>query len=379
MKLSYVVAGVLALATTGWVLSGQLETEDNAAAVPSAQAKTEPALPQVRVRQQTAEPRMAKIVLRGRTAASRSVEISAETRGRVAEVFVEKGSTVAAGAPLVRLETEDREAQLRQAKALEAQRRIEYEAAVQLSEKGYRAETSLADAKAKYEGARAAVARMEIDISHTLIRAPFDGVVDARYAEIGDFVDVGDPVAQLVDLDPILMVGQISERDVNKLALGDPGMAKFVTGDTAQGTVRYISSVADETTRTFRIELEAENPAGGPDRQIVQGLSAELHLPVEERPAHRVSPAILTLSDAGEIGIKTLNDDNVVEFQPVQIIDDGPDGLWVTGMPPTVTFITVGQEFVTPGQRVKPIPDQQMEPAQEQQMEPIPGSGVGPS
>ncbi|WP_162913042.1 efflux RND transporter periplasmic adaptor subunit [Rhodospirillaceae bacterium SYSU D60014] len=353
MKLSYVIAGGLALASIGWILSGQLGTEDKAAAAPPPQAKAEAALPQVRVRQQAAEARTAEIVLRGRTVASRSVEISAETRGRVAEVFVEKGAVVAAGDPLVRLDREDREARLRQVKALEAQRRIEYEAAAQLSKKGYRAETALADSKAKLEEARAAVAGMEIDIAHTLIRAPFDGVVDARQAEIGDFVDMGDPVALLVDLDPILMVGQISERDVSKIAPGDPGTATLVSGDMVHGKVRYISSVADETTRTFRIELEADNS----NRQVVQGLSAELHLPVKELPAHRISPAILTLSETGEIGVKTVNADNIVEFQPVQIIDDGPDGLWIAGLPPTVTLITVGQEYVTPGQRVEPVPE----------------------
>ena len=89
----------------------------------------------------------------------------------------------------------------------------------------------------------------------------------------------------------------------------------------------------------------------------MQGLSSELRLPVADLPAHRVSPAILTLADNGDVGVKTLNADNVVEFHPVTIVADGPDGLWLVGLPEKVTFITVGQEFVQPGQKVQPVPD----------------------
>jgi hypothetical protein len=93
------------------------------------------------------------------------------------------------------------------------------------------------------------------------------------------------------------------------------------------------------------------------DKRIIQGLSTELRLPVADLPAHLVSPAILTLADNGDIGVKTLNAENIVEFHPVTIVADGPDGIWLAGLPEKVTFITVGQEFVQPGQKVQPVPE----------------------
>lgn len=359
MKRSQLIAGLIALAAIGWLLSGQIEAQDETAATTEAArpGPEEAALPQVRVRRQAAEPRTSEIVLRGRTAASRIVQVSAETHGTVAELFVKKGTVVEAGTPILRLSSEDREARLRQARALADQRRLEYEAASKLAEKGYRAETALADARAKLEEANAAVAAMEIDIEHTLIRAPFEGVVDTLPVEIGDFLTTGDPVATVVDLNPILIVGQLSERDVGTVTTGDRGSARLINGSTVSGTVRYISATADEATRTFRLELEVENP----DRRIVQGLSSEIRLPVKELPAHLVSPAILTLADDGQLGVKTVNAEDVVEFHPVTIIDHGPEGVWIAGLPPLATVITVGQEFVVAGQRVEPVPERGLE------------------
>jgi multidrug efflux system membrane fusion protein len=363
MRVSYLLAAAVALAAIGWIASGQIDQlkslssagapGDAPANGPVAETAMEAALPQVRVRTQTAELRAADILLRGRTEAVRSVELRAETRGTVKEIAVEKGSVVAANDVLLQLSQDDRLARLRKAKAQLEQRQIEYDAAAQLSTKGYRSDTAVAESRAQLEVAKADVAAMEIDIAYTTVRAPFDGLVDARLAEIGDFLDVGDPIATIVDLDPILVVGQISERDVGQIHVGDAGTGRTSSGVSLRGTVRYISAVADEDTRTFRVELEVPNPT----RRVVQGLSAELRLPMAPIAAHRVSPAILTLADDGTLGVKTLGEDGIVKFHPVTVVEDGPDGIWLAGLPSRVTFITVGQEFVTDGQRVVGVPE----------------------
>src|SRR3546814_14596689 len=89
------------------------------------------------------------------------------------------------------------------------------------------------------------------------------------------FVDRGDTIARLVDLDPMLIVTQVNERDVQSLTVGAPGKARLIGGLTVEGRIRHISSVADEATRTFRVELEVPNP----DRRIANGMTAEITLP----------------------------------------------------------------------------------------------------
>jgi multidrug efflux system membrane fusion protein len=299
------------------------------------------------------------VILRGRTEAERKVDIKAETYGRIIELEVEKGDWIKKGATLARLSPEERPARLAEAKALHAQRKIEYDASRRLSKKGYRAETQLAAAKAALETAAASVTRAQVALRTTTIQAPFDGLIVARAAEIGDFIDKGEPVARILDLDPVLAVGQISEGNRGRIAVGGPARVALVGGREVPGKIRFIAAEAEATTRTFRIEVELPNP----DAEIPDGITAEIRLPLGEVAAHRVSPAILTLTDDGAIGVKTLGPDNRVRFHPVRIIGDGTDGVWLSGLPERITLITVGQDFVAEGQTVRPIDEANLPPA----------------
>ncbi|MBL6946526.1 MAG: efflux RND transporter periplasmic adaptor subunit, partial [Rhodospirillales bacterium] len=164
-------------------------------------------------------------------------------------------------------------------------------------------------------------------------------------------VEVGSTVARVVDLDPILIVGSVAERNVSAVAVGTLGVVRLVTGEEVGGTVRYVSKVGAEETRTFRVEVEVDNPNG----KIAEGLTTELRLPLGRVFAHRVSPAVLTLSDKGVVGIKAVGNGDVVEFFPAQLIADTPDGIWLGGLPEQLRLITVGQEFVRIGQHVVPV------------------------
>ena len=72
--------------------------------------------------------------------------------------------------------------------------------------------------------------------------------------------------------------------------------------------------------------------------------------------AHNASPAALSLDDAGVIGAKIVDADNIVRFIEVQIVSDTATGVWLTGLPATAEVITVGQELVFAGQRVETVP-----------------------
>lgn len=359
MKRSIIFAIFLAIAATAWVLSGQLGDSDAQpdAQKPPADLASLAKAPTVRVRISIAQDHAIVELLRGRTEANRLVEVKSETDGRLIELTVDDGSTVKAGDVIARLAPGDRAARLAQAKALFSQRKIEHEADLALSKKGYRAETTLAATQAFLEAAAAAVKVAEVEFSYTVIRAPFDGVIDDRYLEIGDFVDRGDAIAQLVELDPILIVTQVNERAVQGLSLGAAGRARLMTGAVVEGHIRHISSVADEATRTFRVELVVPNP----EDRIADGMTAEIALPLAQAKAHAVSPAILTLSDSGLIGVKAVDGDKRVVFHPVKVVDTDLKGIWVTGLPDAVTLITVGQEYVSVGEEVQAVPESEIE------------------
>jgi len=354
MNKSYVIAFVFAAAVSGWIISGQLGgTAEGAKASVEANAETlakevAPEKLSVRIRALTAEPRSREIVLRGRTKSVRSVKVRAEIAGRVTKVLRGKGAYVKAGDVIAHLDIYDRPQRLKEAKALVYQRRLEHKAALSLSKKGFRAETKLAAATTLLDSAQSHVTRIELEISHTRIRAPFAGIIDSRPVEIGDYLKIGNPIVVIVDQDPYLVVGEVTEREVGYLKVGQQTTAGLITGQQVSGKISFIAATADSATRTFRVEVRVPNPK----RDLREGVTAEIRIPLAQKPAHFVSPAVMTLNDDGEIGVKIVDDDNIVHFRAATILSDSEKGIWLSGLPSQIRIIVVGQEFVRDGDEV---------------------------
>ena len=350
---SPLIAGAIAVLAAGWIASGQIGNQANGAEQVTPPDTQETAVPRtsVRVADLVARPRMEIVSITGRTEASRSVDLRAETEGQIIELLARRGDVVAKKAIIARLRLDDRGAKLAEAKALLRQREIEFEAARKLHEKGFRSTTAQAASQAYLDAARAVVERMEIDIARIALRAPFAGTVGAGHVELGDFVQVGDVAATIVDLDPVLAVGSVSERQIGGLQNGGTAAVKLIDGSTHQGVIRFIAPVADPQTRTYRVELEIANP----DNRIRDGLTAEIQFPLGEARTHLVSPSVLTLNEAGVVGVRTVDASDTVRFIPVEILADETQGVWIGGLPEQVRLIVVGQEFVVEGERVTPV------------------------
>jgi multidrug efflux system membrane fusion protein len=197
------------------------------------------------------------------------------------------------------------------------------------------------------------VAAAEEELARTVIRAPIAGTIEQPIAEIGETLSIGDTCATIVDADPILVTGQVTERDVSDIELGTVASVELVTGEKAEGEVTFVSRTADPDTRTFTVEITLANADGA----LRAGVTAEARIPLQPARVHRLSPGVLTLADSGEVGVRTVDDEGRVAFRPVEIAMQDTEGFWVTGLPQTVTVITVGQDFVVEGQIVEPIKD----------------------
>ena len=327
------IALLFTLLLVGWLASGpiqhRLAGDAAAPALPIAAAEPAPRRMTVRVVESTARPIAPEIVINGHTAPVRAVQLKAETSGRVVEVPVAEGSVVEPGTVLARLDLRDRESKVRQMAAAQAQRELEYEAARKLGAKQFQSETRVAEALAQLEAARAELVQTRLDLVRTAIAAPFKGVVEQRMVEVGAFVEPGDPVAEVIEQDPFLVVGDAPEAMVARFEVGEPGIAQLADGRTAQGHIRFVATQADEATRTFRVELEVPNPDG----RLPAGMSARIVVREPSLLAHRVSAAILVLADDGEIGIKAVDPDGIVRFYPAQIAKAETDAVWLAGLP----------------------------------------------
>jgi len=352
-----VSAGIVSVVAL-WLLSGQFggDAEQDHSVQTAVADTTRNA---VRVRTQSAEEVMRTIVVNGKTAPARIVNLAAETDGRIEHVGAERGASLERGNLIVRLDKRDRSARLAQAQATLKQREVEYEARLRLESESYVSEAQLQEAVALLETARAEVTRAELDLGYMSIRAPFAGALQARSVEVGDFVSRGDPIATYVDNRRIIVSANLSEFDARFVNVDDAAEATLATGETVRGRIRYVAPVADEATRTFEVELEVDN-AGG---KLRAGGTAELRIPAEAVFAHRISPSLLTLDDAGNVGVKIINDLGQVEFVVADIALSSNDGVWLAGLPETATIITVGQGYVASGAVVDTVPESDAETA----------------
>tara|TARA_Y100000022_G_scaffold41755_1_gene34461 strand:- start:19887 stop:20957 length:1071 start_codon:yes stop_codon:yes gene_type:complete len=331
-----------------WMLTGIFQNSSNSNDINSLKINTEETVIKVKAKKIKSELRQSNVLVQGRTESNRNVLVSSETNGIVREIFVKKGDFVKKDQILCKLSTDSRKAKLDEAKALMLQKKLEWDASKVLVEKGYRSQTKAAGSKAAYDASKALVIQMEEELENINIRSPFDGFFNDNLAEVGDFLSIGMPCGQVVDYNPILVIGQVSEQEIKKIKSDIQGYAVLSTGEKLNGLLSYVSKTADSKTRTFRIELEINNS----NFDIKDGITAELFIPTKKVEAHLIPPSSLTLDSDGKIGVRHIDSNNKVIFSDVEIIGDEKELIWVSGLPEEITLITIGQEFVIEGQKV---------------------------
>lgn len=319
------------------------------------------ALQSVRTSTYVAEPMTVEVSLRGRTKAKASVGAVAETAGIVDTVHVTKGQKVAVGELLCTLDQGTRAAAVAQAKATVAQAsaglvkaQSDYDTNAELRAKGLAApntaqqvEVGLSSAQANVSAAQAGLDNAEAELNRTEIKAKVAGVVQDPLVNAGAMLGQGQPCATIVQLDPILFVGQVPEARIGLARLGLDATIDTITGQSVPGKVTYISATADAATRSFPVEIEVPNA----NAAIRDGVSATAKVVMGSALAHLLPQSVLTLNDSGVLGVKTVTD-SVVKFVPITIASDTREGVWVLGLPTSADVITVGQEYVVDGQSV---------------------------
>ncbi len=332
------------------------------------------------------------VLLRGQTKANRQVEVLAETTSTVISEPKRRGSFVEAGdllceldpgtrpaslaeAKAGKLEAESRipeaEARLEEAHALVAEADINLKAARKLSETGFGSETRRVSSEAAMSSAEAGIKSAEAGLEATragiesaaaeveaaqremdrlTIEAPFQGLLESDTAELGSLMQPGTLCATIIQLDPIKLVGFVPETEVNRVQVGALASAQLVTGRQVEGRVTFLSRSADETTRTFEVEITVPNE----DLTIRDGQTATIRISAEGAKAHLLPQSALTLSNEGQLGVRTVGAGDVVDFMPVRVLRDTAEGVWIDGLPETTDIIVVGQEFVVKGVTVNP-------------------------
>lgn len=345
-----IIAFFIAVAMGIWLFSGELESNIAIADEASDAIQGDGTeLAYIRAVRSEADLRELYLEVSGQTQANRIVQVKSEVTGRVEAIPGLKGTRVEAGDLLCKIAVDTRQSDLDQAKADLKSAQLEYDGMVDLKTRGLQSEILLARAAADLEGSRANAKRAELALVKTMIVAPFNGVVETQAVEVGDFLNVGQNCVTLMEIDPVLVVGQVAEKSINAVSLGGKVEITLITGESLVGSVSFIAQSPDLATRTYPVEVTVANP----NNSIRAGLTAQMSVPVGQEAAHKISPASLVLNDAGTVGVKIVDDANVVHFKAVKILSETPEGIWVHGLPGRINLITVGHEEVFEGQLVK--------------------------
>jgi multidrug efflux system membrane fusion protein len=358
MLRSLIPAFLIAAITAGWLFWGFYSGVKPEVTKPAATLDAPATLQAVSTAEIGLRDFSSELRFTAETQVDRKLEIKAEIGGQIASLRVERGQSVSKDQVIAVLEADERPAQRAEAQAALSQAEADLKAKKALLNQGYGSQIEVDGATAAVERAKAALLRADLAMKKLEIKAGFAGVIEETYVEPGAFVNPGAAIALLLDKEPIEVVGLAGERQIGSIKLGMVGHVALATGTEFDAKVSYISTVAEGDTRTFRVELTALlDQAETRALNLPEGVSADVHIPTPPRQAHFVPTNALTLGSGDQIGVKAVDSDNKVVFQPARIMHATATGLWLDDLPETLTLIVQGQELVASGDQVvaKPI------------------------
>ena len=281
-----------------------------------------------------------QLVRPGEAEASREVGIASAMGGIIERLNVDDGDEVRAGERIAEVDRKLYAAQ-RSIAAVEhddAERELERVQGMG----GAVASQRIDQATTRLARAEAQLRLSDIQRARTTIEAPFAGVLAEVTAERGGFVPPGGTLARLLQLDPIVVSVSVADRDVGSLSVG--GKARVTTSGTpspVEGTVSFVAPAADLKTRTFRVEVEVDNP----ETRIRPGMIATVEFEGEGATAALVIPQDFLVTRLEGNGVFVVGDDGAAAWRPLQLGELIRDQVVVT------SGLAQGDEVVVVGQR----------------------------
>ncbi|MDM9629004.1 efflux RND transporter periplasmic adaptor subunit [Rhizobium sp. S152] len=321
-------------------------------------------------------------ILPGRAEAVQVADIRPQVSGLITDIAFREGGEVKKGDVLYQIEDAPYLAAAAQARAAIAKAEASVPSAQSNFDRYQRlvgsgatqieletARTNLLQAEAEVESAKAALTAADIDLDHTKIRAPFDGVIDQTAYNVGNVVAANQTTALTTvrQLDPVYIL--LTESSTNLLKLRDAinsGEIKGPAGNAAfrlilengkeydhRGTLDMSKSVVSETTGTFTIRVRFPNP----DRIILPGMyvRATLELGAENGFA---LPQLATGRNAnGELTAQFVSAEGKVETRVFENASPSNNSWLVTdGIKDGDQLIVSGLQSITAGMPVKATP-----------------------
>lgn len=199
----------------------------------------------------------------GSLAPNETTTIRPEMTGLIRSIHFQEGQRVEKGMLLVKIDDAELQAQLAQTHARHELSRLNLERAENLRQTKSNTEADVDRARSEFTAARAEIDLLKVRLARTEIRAPFDGVIEARTLSAGDYVNTQSVITTINDLTRMKVEFQVPERYLSKVKRGTTFTVRSTTTATdagVQGEVYFVNSVIDRNTRSSEVKGFLDQP-----------------------------------------------------------------------------------------------------------------------
>jgi membrane fusion protein, multidrug efflux system len=354
----YVVGIALVIVAGGWVTLSNRKHDETLGRESEARAAEVKQGPAVTFATVVMSPDTRGLAYLGEAKPFQSVTLYAKLSGYVNRIDVDRGDRVKAGQLLATIDSPETADRIRQAEAQLENRRSIFKRAQELGKMNFYSQQAVDQARADARVAEAALAEIRQEKNYQAIKAPFDGVVTARYVDRGALVQNAAnaqtsalPIVAVAQNERLRIFVYLDQRDVSRVHVGDaadivdPGVPDRVY----KGKVARTTGELDPKTRTLMTEVDVDNPDGA----LIPGSFLQVTLRVKAPSLPEIPAGALVLRGAKTL-VAQIGSDDVVHFVPVVVAEhDGQIVRLKEGVSPGMRVALNAGEAVTEGSKVR--------------------------
>jgi membrane fusion protein (multidrug efflux system) len=269
------------------------------------------------------------------------VQVFAEAPRRVTELLVEEGTPVRKGRTLIQLQDDEQKSAVAKAEIELKESERDYDRAKELYEQKLVTEETFTEAGYRVERNRLALADARRELGYTQVRAPISGVITERLVNLGDQVTVNQPLFRIVDFDSIVARIYVPEKDMARLAVGQPARLKAdaLGGKVFTGAIERVSPIVDPATGTVKVTVATPRQEG-----LRPGMYVEVELVTAVHDAALLVPKRALVYDNDQVFVFRLKDERRVERLRVAPLLENTDFIEPAG------GLDAGDQLVVAGQ-----------------------------
>ncbi len=279
-----------------------------------------------------------------------ALNVVAEVKGKIISKNIEEGARVKKGDILAVIDKRDYQLNLDSAQASYETAKSNEKRLSALSQKNFATLSQLDDARSLVSTTQAAVNLAKLNLERCTIRAPMDGIADRVFIEYGNFLDAGEPVATVLEMDRLKVEVGIPESDVAAVRRLSQFEMTFdaLDGETATGTYHYLFKTTDSMARLYSLEIKLDNPG----LRILPDMFARVSIVKNRVDAGLAVPIYSLVSQKEKTGV-FVETQGKISFRPVETgFQDGWRILVKDGLVDGEHVVVVGHRIIEDGEQV---------------------------